>query len=59
MMTIDDDGEEGGLANDDVTTEIKILGNFLGLYMKFFQNLRGLMRGIRSFELRKRRTEVC
>ena len=45
--------------NDDVTTEIKILGNFLGFCMKFFQNLRGLMRGLRSVELRKRRTEVC
>ena len=42
------------MANDDVTTEIKILGNFLGFYIKFFQNLRGLMRGLKSVELRKR-----
>ena len=61
MMTIDDKGGGGGLANDDVTTEIQILGSFLGFYMKFFQNLRlrELMRGLRSVELRKRRTEVC
>ena len=44
------------MANDDVT-EITILGNFLGFYMKFFQNLRGLMRGLRSVELRKRRSK--
>ena len=46
--------EEGGLANDGVTTETKILGKFLGFYMKFFQNLRGLVRGLSSTELRKR-----
>ena len=40
MMTIDDEGGGGVLANDDVITEIKILCKFLGFYkiFKIFQN---------------------
>ena len=37
MMTIDDEGGGGVLANDDVITEIKILSKFLGFYKEFFK----------------------
>ena len=37
MMTIDDEGGRGVLANDDVITEIKILCKFLGFYKEFFK----------------------
>ena len=37
MMTIDDEGGRGVLANDDVITEIKILCKFLGFYIEFFK----------------------
>ena len=37
MMTIDDEGGRGVLANDDVITEIKILRKFLGFYKEFFK----------------------
>ena len=37
MMTIDDEGGGGVLANDDVITEIKILCKFLGFYKEFFK----------------------
>ena len=32
MMTIDDEGEGGVLANDDVITETTIFGKFLGFF---------------------------
>ena len=37
MMTIDDEGGGGVLANDDVITEIKILCKFLGFHKEFFK----------------------
>ena len=37
MMTIDDEGGGGVLANDDVITEIKILYKFLGFFKEFFK----------------------
>ena len=37
MMTIDDEGGRGVLANDDVITESKILCKFLGFYKEFFK----------------------
>ena len=37
-MTIDDEGEGGVLANDDVITGTKIFGKFLGFSKEFFQN---------------------
>ena len=36
MMTIDDEGEGGCLANDDVITEIQNFWKFLGFYREFF-----------------------
>ena len=36
MMTIDDEGEGGVLANDDVITETTIFGKFLGFFKEFF-----------------------
>ena len=38
MMTIDDEGEGGVLANDDVITGTTIFGKFLGFFKEFFQN---------------------
>ena len=38
MMTIDDEGEGGVLANDDVITRTTIFGKFLGFFKEFFQN---------------------
>ena len=38
MMTIDDEGEGGVLANDDVITGITFFGKFLGFFKEFFQN---------------------
>ena len=38
MMTIDDEGEGGVLANDDVITETTIFGKFLGFFKEFFLN---------------------
>ena len=38
MMTIDDEGEGGALANDDVITGTTIFGKFLGFFKEFFQN---------------------
>ena len=35
MMTIDDEGEGGVLANDDVITETKIFGIFQRIFPKF------------------------
>ena len=35
MMTIDDEGEGGVLANDDVITEATIFGEFLGFFKEF------------------------
>ena len=36
MMTIDDEGEGGVWANDDVITEIQNFCEFLGFYREFF-----------------------
>ena len=36
MMTIDDEGEGGVLANDDVITGTTIFGKFLGFFTEFF-----------------------
>ena len=38
MMTIDDEGEGGVLANDDVITGITFFGKFLGFFKELFQN---------------------
>ena len=38
MMTIDDEGEGGVLANDDVITGTTFFGKFLGFFKEFFQN---------------------
>ena len=35
MMTIDDEGEGGVLANDDVITGTQFFGKFLGFFMNF------------------------
>ena len=35
MMTIDDEGEGGGLANDDVITETPNFWAFQGIFPKF------------------------
>jgi hypothetical protein len=35
MMTIDDGGGRGDLANDDVTKNCKIFGQFLGIFSDF------------------------
>jgi hypothetical protein len=35
MMTIDDGGGRGGLANDDVTKNCQIFGRFLGISSDF------------------------
>ena len=37
MMTIDDEGEGGCLANDDVITEIQNFWDFTGNFSKIFQ----------------------
>ena len=39
MMTIDDEGEGGVLANDDVITETTFFGKFLGFFKEIFQNI--------------------
>ena len=38
MMTIDDEGEGGVLANDDVITGTTIFGKFFGFFKEIFQN---------------------
>ena len=38
MMTIDDEGEGGVLANDDVITGTTNFGKFLVFFKEFFQN---------------------
>jgi hypothetical protein len=35
MMTIDDGGGEGGLANDDITKNCRIFERFLGISSDF------------------------
>ena len=38
MMTIDDEGEGGVLANDDVITGTTIFWSIFGIFQEFFQN---------------------
>ena len=54
MMTIDDEGEGGVLANDDVITGTTIFGKFLGFFKEFFQNfLKNLQNQDKNFQLFK------
>ena len=39
MMTIDDEGEGGCLANDDVITEIQNFWDFTGNFSKIFRKI--------------------
>ena len=54
MMTIDDEGEGGVLANDDVITGTTNFGKFLVFFKEFFQNfpknLQNLEKNFRLFK---------
>ena len=50
MMTIDDEGEGGVLANDDVITGTTIFGIFKEFYQNFTKNLRNLDKNFLLFK---------
>ena len=54
MMTIDDEGEGGVLANDDVITGTTIFGKFFGFFKEFFHNFpKNLQNLDKNFQLFK------